>query len=158
MLEAYEDYLEALLEKNVLLASSPKKKLVRFGSDLPAPERMSNLASTYVVHTEFFSATLAESLQQWNSVLELRQQVSSTGPLETNIRAAKRRTLEIAEQIVSRLVHDAETGVSCELLNALDDNVQMDPLGLEDENAYGWRISLRFTVNRYEYDDADWNE
>jgi hypothetical protein len=156
MLEAYEDYIESILDKNVDLAH-PKKKLVRFGSDLPAPERMSNMAPTYVVHTEFFAATTGESLQQWNSVLELRQQVASTGPLETNIRAAKRRTLAIAEQIVSRLVHDAEFGASCELINALDDNVQMDPLGLEDENAYGWRISLRFTTTRYEYNASDWN-
>jgi uncharacterized protein related to proFAR isomerase len=156
MLEAYEDYLEALLDANVEMASN-KKKLVRFGSDLPAPERMSNMAGTYVVHSEFFAATQAESLQQWNSVLELRQQVPLSGSLETNIRTARRRTLQIAEQIISRLVHDADYGISCELINALDDNVQLDPLGLEDENAYGWRISLRFTTTRYEYDATDWN-
>lgn len=156
MLESYEDYIEQILEQNILLAAPGKKKLVRYGSDLPAPERTSTLAPTYVVHAEFRATNNAQSLRQWDSVLEVRQQVPASGTVEKNIRTARRRTLEIAEQIIARIEHDAETGASCELINALDDSIQLDAIGLEDENAYGWRISLRFTTHRYEYDPTDW--
>jgi hypothetical protein len=156
MLEDYEDYIEAILEENTLMAASGKKKIVRFVTDLPAPDRVSSLAPTYVVHSEFSGFTVGESLQQWTSMLQVMQQVPATGNLETNVRNARRRTLNIAEQLVSRLVHDADTGASCELINGLDENVQIDYLGIEDENAYGWRISLRFTTVRHEYDPSEW--
>lgn len=159
LLDDWENYLNGLcvLHKTVLHTVGGRRAFIPFGTD-ETPVNNSKLSSPYIRHSYFNGAGQQESLWVFNSeILFLVNVPTSTGNMEEKVKEARREAFSLLQDFEARIRYDYENGDICELLSDMGEAV-IEPIGPEDQTAYGWSYTLRITGEKPDHDPEKWNE
>ncbi|MDH7463966.1 hypothetical protein QEG73_21875 [Chitinophagaceae bacterium 26-R-25] len=155
----HEAYLQEICSKNKLLSEgkSDKKVFYAFGED-EAISSTDKAISPYVKHVMFAGVGKQESLWLYTSFIQVLVNVKTTGTsngIQKAIADARNLAHKIITQLDARIQKDFDEGDRCFYMNKLLDP-QIQPIGPEDQTAYGWEYTISFSTDRDEYNESDW--
>lgn len=117
---------------------------------------VNNKLKPVYVRIEDCAAQYRNEQMQWTVPIKILKNVPSAGALNRRVEtisAASGETLQIALDFEARIRHMYED--ECFFIQSLLP-FSIEPIGMEDQSAFGWRLTLRFTTTQIGYDINKW--